>query len=243
MAAMATMGPVERVTNAMNILKTVRASDLKIERNVLYTPLYSGTALARKNSNTDDTYGTDEVVRKNIYYLAEQMKNGKQLLIQLIQRGFLNLSERENIVKYDDPFLMSVEMFSILIKKSASRYNLFLDILQETGNSEIADLLKNTILSENSGQNRGAGSGVSVTETPEKKTNPVKPPEVVIPIEPWFCRHCTFKNDSGRICAMCAKSSDSGQPTLPKSPRRGCPTCTFLNQPDSLECAICSGVL
>jgi len=231
------VGAAERVTSAMNILKTVRASDLKIEQRVLFTPLYSGTALQRAKS--ENNHGTDEVVRKNVYFLAEQLKNIPKLLIQLVQRGFLNLTERENVVKHEDEFLKCVEMLTVIIRKDSGSYKLLLEILRETGNDEVVNLLLNAVVPDNMGATASPSPVVPIRKmAPIPKTPPAN-------VTPWNCPHCTFLNPTGNICSICSKSriltnSASGAGGIDNTTaKKKCSACTYYNPSSAMQCEMC----
>lgn len=83
------------ITAAFQIVGKVKQASLKWKPEIFNTILYEGTPLAREGPRS---VGENEILRKNIYYLATQTKNVSNELVHILTSGEVLTTEEGNLI-------------------------------------------------------------------------------------------------------------------------------------------------
>ncbi|ODM92563.1 Calpain-15 [Orchesella cincta] len=224
------------IVAAFQIIRTLRIEDLKLHPDVFSIPFYRDTMLYREPEQ-DEFIGANEVLRKNVYYIATLTENVSDALVdQLLAGEILNEEECNAIRKQPTNKLRSVQLFAFLVGKEDPDNNILariLTTLKEIGNENVVEILQPFFDIENLDNNDavvdderhhpdGAHGGIADTEEGLK----------------WTCRFCTFRNNAEmNFCEVCARTDNSDPGDSIDFVL--CPKCTLVNEPGCDACILC----
>ncbi|CAL8143771.1 unnamed protein product [Orchesella dallaii] len=230
---------------AFRILQKLKVENLKLKPHLFRQPLFRYTMLHREQVD-DEFQGVNEVLRKNVYYMAILTENMSDNVIeQLHASDILNEEEYNQILQQPSTKLRSVKMFAFLVEKDYPERRIFptvIAILKENNNGKLVGLLENFCDDYEDPENvDGAdGTDAGIVRNDDEQPDPDGAQGGLVDADDgrWLCRLCTFSNSPETVkCEMCTLRR--GIKTYNEMFTRICPECISINPINTAVCSVC----